>query len=182
MSNTIRHRQDIGSFGVMDTTHKWMNLALDLLLMESDNVVVDHERLAEAYGLTVAEIHGIIANPEFRKQMDQVREWLAVAGQENPVVYQSAIMATNLKERLFLECMNANVPFADKLKFLQELNKDLPKAPEKKDSGLPTGPVINIQLSSNIRGMAEFTGSGGNSAVLFGNTYDQDEVENGWDV
>lgn len=72
-----------------------------------------------------------------------------------------------------MECMQTNVPFKDKLSFLQELQKDLPRAPEKQETS--SGPVINISLNSNIRGMGEFVGRNATIAnVGVGTTYSEE--------
>lgn len=158
---------------ILNTSHKWVNLSLDILLMEANKEATDYNRLCAAYEMEYTELLSVLNNPEFRKQHEKVRQWLESAGDESPTVIQSAIMATNLKETLFMECMQTDVPFKDKLSFLQELQKDLPRAQDKQET--PTGPVINISLNSNIRGMSEFVGRNGTIAsVGVGSTYTED--------
>lgn len=156
--------------------HQWLNLAMDILLMESEGRPIDVESITEAYDISRPQLQLILNSPEFQKQLGQVRDWLSKTSSDAPpMVIQSAIMATNLKEHMFKECLTGQVDFKEKLQFLQELNKDIPRAPqEEQQDNMGGANVINITLHSGIRGMGEFVGStvSGSSSVMVDNYID----------
>lgn len=144
---------------VKNITHKWLNLSLDLLLLESNGGNIPVARLCEAYDITEAELTLTLANPEFIKNHEKTKLWLSATNDMNPNIIQSAIMAVNLKEALFTQATSdPSVSFKEKLSFLQEIQKDLPRP--KEDAPVASGgPVIQFNLNTNVRGMKEFIGS-----------------------
>ena len=139
-------------------SHQWLNLSLDILLMESNNAPMDTRAITEAYNISEQELNHILNNPLFQENHNNLKEWVTETSELSPVVIQSMIMSVNLKERLFLDAMSSDsISFSDKLKFLSELNKDIPRVEPKEQES--TAPAIQINLSPNIRGMQDVTGT-----------------------
>lgn len=143
---------------IQNKTHIWFNLALDLLLMETNGEPINVPRIMEAYDIEEQDLNYILNNDEFKRQMGSLRAWIATSGDNSPQVIQSAIMASSLKEHLFSEAtrQGSQVPFKEKLSLLQELNKDLPRQKEEISVGTPHA-TINLVINPNIRGMREYT-------------------------
>lgn len=136
---------------------QWLNLALDMMLSESQGRTLTASEISDAYGITEEQVYQIQSHPLFLQQYETLKSWLETSGQDTPTVIQTLIMSMNLKEKLFTEAMTSeDVSFRDKLAFFSELQKELPQAPQ--EEGGNSMPVINLNIHSNIRGMGEFTG------------------------